>query len=312
VTEPTLLTTTSSATSIACNGGNATVTVTGSGGTSPYTGEGTFTEIAGTHSYIVTDANGCTSTTSITVTEPAILSASVTASSNPTTCSGADGTIDITVTGGTTTYNFVWSNSAVTEDLSGIVAGSYLCTITDANGCITSISGNLSDPNAPIVTLALTTQDTVCQVTTAPFVLTGESPAGGIFSGPGVNGGSFDPMLASLGINMISYTYTDINGCTGSTVDSIFVDICSDVNEGVIENNFVIYPNPNNGTFALQLNTASVADVMVYDALGQLVRSQKMQPNVQHELSIVNPGVYMIVVTTANGERTTQRVIVNR
>ena len=56
---------------IACHGGTKTVTVTGSGGTAPYTGTGTFTVGAGVHNYTVTDANGCTQSTSITVTQPA-------------------------------------------------------------------------------------------------------------------------------------------------------------------------------------------------------------------------------------------------
>src|SRR5207244_723316 len=62
---------------IACHGGTTTVTVSASGGTSPYDGTGTFTVGAGSYSYTVTDANGCTENTSITIAEPSALSASV-------------------------------------------------------------------------------------------------------------------------------------------------------------------------------------------------------------------------------------------
>src|SRR5262249_52333341 len=65
----------SSATQILCNGGNSTVTVSAAGGHTPYTGTGTFSHAAGTYSYTVTDAKGCTATTTGTITEPNLLSA---------------------------------------------------------------------------------------------------------------------------------------------------------------------------------------------------------------------------------------------
>ena len=71
-------------------------------------------------------------------------------------------------------------------------------------------------------------------------------------------------------------------------------------------------PNPNNGTFTLQLNTTQVADLMIYDAMGQLVSKQNVQPYVLQQLNISNAGVYLIAVITADGHRTTQRVIVNK
>jgi hypothetical protein len=65
---------------VLCHGGTTTINVTGTGGAMPYTGTGTFTVGAGTYSYTVTDANGCMSTTKVTVAQPAALVA--TASNN--------------------------------------------------------------------------------------------------------------------------------------------------------------------------------------------------------------------------------------
>ncbi|MBS1645523.1 MAG: SprB repeat-containing protein, partial [Bacteroidetes bacterium] len=77
ITEPSLLTASSSNSAILCNGGTSIVTVSGSGGTSPYTGTGAQSPIpAGNYSYTVTDANGCTATTTGTITEPSLLTAS--------------------------------------------------------------------------------------------------------------------------------------------------------------------------------------------------------------------------------------------
>ncbi|MDG1331402.1 MAG: hypothetical protein P8P74_03685, partial [Crocinitomicaceae bacterium] len=70
VAEPTTLVASATATEILCNGGTTNVTVTATGGTAPYSGNIVYTESAGTYTYTVTDANGCTSDATITVTEP--------------------------------------------------------------------------------------------------------------------------------------------------------------------------------------------------------------------------------------------------
>ncbi len=46
-----------------------------------------------------------------------------------------NGTVDLTVNGGTGSYNYLWSNGSVTEDLTGVGAGIFAVTVTDANGC---------------------------------------------------------------------------------------------------------------------------------------------------------------------------------
>src|SRR5262249_53696022 len=70
ITEPSAVVASSSNTPILCHGGSSTVTVSATGGTSPYSGTGTFSVPAGTYSYTVTDKNGCMSTTTGTITEP--------------------------------------------------------------------------------------------------------------------------------------------------------------------------------------------------------------------------------------------------
>jgi Concanavalin A-like lectin/glucanases superfamily/SprB repeat/Secretion system C-terminal sorting domain len=310
VTDPAVLIATSSATTILCTGGTANITVVGSGGTAPYTGDGTFTVTAGTYSYTVTDTNGCIETTSITVTEPPVLSLTINSFSNPTSCGGSDGTIDITITGGTPGYTYLWSNSATTEDVSGLSAGIYTCSILDSNTCGTQLIVTLVDPNPPTITFGLTV-DTLCSGDAA-FTLTGESPAGGTFSGPGVTAGSFDPAAAGVGLHMITYTYTDSLGCTGSAVDSILVDICTDLSYHIsgVNPQVSIFPNPNNGAFTVI--TTAYADMMIYDAQGKLVAAQKVQANVQNQINIESSGMYLITIVAVDGSRTTQRVAVTK
>jgi hypothetical protein len=134
ITEPVALVGNSSVTNpILCAGGMATVSVSATGGTAPYTGIGSFSQSAGPQTYTVTDANGCSSTTTVTITEPTPLSAVTTSTDE---MMGMDGTATVTVTGGTPSYMFYWMpGGATTASINGLAAGTYSVTVLDANGC---------------------------------------------------------------------------------------------------------------------------------------------------------------------------------
>ncbi|CAN5358406.1 hypothetical protein BH09BAC5_BH09BAC5_02220 [soil metagenome] len=310
ITEPGILVATPNATSILCNGGNSTVTVVASGGTAPYTGDGSFTQIAGTYSYTVTDNNGCTAMNSITITEPtAIATAIVT---TDVTCNGAsDGAIDITVTGGTGPYTFDWnSGTFTTEDLTGIPAGNYVGVLTDANGCTDGGTIVINEPAAVVATWSLAAS-IIC-LNDAAITLTGGSPAGGTYSGTGVTANSFNPMTAGNGMQVITYTFTDSTGCSGMAIDSITVDPCTGISTETSNTIFSVYPNPNNGTFTFVQNESASVEVMIYDAIGQLVTSFKANAGIQQQLNLETAGMYTITIVNSDGNRTSQRVIVNR
>jgi hypothetical protein len=135
ITEPSALVASSSATSISCFGGTATVTVAATGGTTPYSGTGNFTVSAGTHTYTVTDANGCTSNTTITVTQPALVNAP-TGTPSQTFCSTLNATLaSIQVTG--TAVQWYASNtggSALASSTPLVTGTTYYATQTIA-GC---------------------------------------------------------------------------------------------------------------------------------------------------------------------------------
>jgi hypothetical protein len=297
ITEPTPLILSSGASNILCNGGSAVVTVMASGGTTPYSGDGSFTELAGTYTYTVTDSNGCMDSTTVIISEPALLVSVVDSVSNPTGCSATDGVIYISVNGGTTAYSYLWNTSAVVEDLAGVAAGSYTCTITDANGCTSTASATLTDPAPPVVTVSI---DTVLCLENGPYVLTEGMPAGGTWSGTSVSGSSFDPS-AGIGAYVLSYTFT-ANGCTVTASDTMMVDDCIGIEEQLGAATWSVFPNPSFGSITLTTNGNDNEDhlVEVYSSEGKLIFTQKFAAGslVQVDLAGEAAGIYMVRIAS--------------
>tara|TARA_R110002049_G_scaffold308786_2_gene514082 strand:- start:1198 stop:3327 length:2130 start_codon:yes stop_codon:yes gene_type:complete len=164
VTQPTSLSLVDVITNVSCNGGNdGTISLTASGGVSPYaflwSNANTTSSItglsAGTYNVTVTDANAITSIGSYVVTEPtAIQIAGVI--TNATTFGGSDGSVDITVSGGTPVYTYLWSNTAITEDISTLSAATYTVTVTDANGCTAVDNFVITQPAGALASLVIT------------------------------------------------------------------------------------------------------------------------------------------------------------
>ncbi|MBI4646919.1 MAG: gliding motility-associated C-terminal domain-containing protein [Bacteroidia bacterium] len=158
ITEPAPVTATIIGTGVSCFGGsNGSADLTPSGGIAPYTylwspggsiGQDLNSITAGVYAVTVTDANGCTATSSVTITQPgAALSASITGS-DVTTPGGDDGSADLTVSDGTIPYTFIWSNGESAEDIDSLSAGTYSVIVTDANGCTAAASVTINEPGA--------------------------------------------------------------------------------------------------------------------------------------------------------------------
>ncbi len=112
------------------------------GGTGPYTGSWsngvdglTNTELpAGTYTITITDAMGCSSTSSAVVTAPTPIVVSI-SKTNETGVDANDGTATANPTGGTPDYTYLWSNAETTQTITGLAPGTYTVTVSDANGC---------------------------------------------------------------------------------------------------------------------------------------------------------------------------------
>lgn len=144
INEPSLIQVAYIQTNVSCFGGNnGALSLNVSGGTSPYTylwsDQSEAAQIgnlaAGPISVQVTDLNGCNGQMDFTIlapTAPIVVNATIT---NASSLSALDGAIDLSITGGTAPYTYMWSTSATQEDLTAIGVGVYLITITDDNGC---------------------------------------------------------------------------------------------------------------------------------------------------------------------------------
>ncbi|SKC55761.1 gliding motility-associated C-terminal domain-containing protein [Ohtaekwangia koreensis] len=163
-------------------------------------------------------------TTFVTIDEPAnpllITVNSINPDCNPSVGIG-EGDVNITASGGTSPYTFLWSDGATSEDRTDIDAGTYSVTATDANGCETTISVTI-----PVVTQANAGADqTVCADNTTlagNAAGTGEIGTWTVVSGTGTFGNANSPTTTvgslSFGANVFRWTITDSGlTCTGTT-----------------------------------------------------------------------------------------------
>ena len=134
-----------------------------SGGTFPYTalwsnlqsGLTATNLCSGNYHVTVTDDNGCSINGSIFLDQsPQMIVSEIITPSN---CNQSDGSIEISVTGGTEPFSFAWSNGALSQNLYNIPAGTYTLTITDNKGCENIIAYNVSDITGPVATISSTT-----------------------------------------------------------------------------------------------------------------------------------------------------------
>ena len=177
----------------------------------------------------------------------------------------------------------------------------YTVTGTDGNSCQNTATVTVTVNALPTVTLALP-MDTACQ-NGGTLSLSGESPAGGSWNGPGVTGSSFDPIASGLGMIAVTYTYTDANGCSNAANDSIWVDLCSGIEAAQPGMVTEVFPNPTSGNLTIRCTEAAVAPVTVEitDAVGRVAMSFTMTTSSQDvDLASLQNGVYFVRMIKGN------------
>ena len=254
------------------------ITATGGQGAYDYSLDGStfqsgsvFSNLAaGEYQVISKDANGCQSEITIEITQPNQLV--LNAIPTMITCFGNDnGAISVNVSGGTSPYtNTINSQSGL---FTGLAAGSYAVTSTDANGCAQTFNTSITEP----------TQVSISGV--AIPATTGSNNGSITMTGSGgltpytysINGTNY--YSGSLFSNLGAGTYTcyikDANGCINTT--TIVIDEVAGIDEIGFEL-VNLYPNPNNGIFELEIEGLKTDQVncKLFNLQGQLVSEFKL------------------------------------
>ncbi len=148
---------------VGSNDGEITPTVSGGSGSYNYLwtpGGQTTAQLpsigAGTYTLLVTDANGCTNTEDITISDPPAISLSFN-QLNPVSCNGeADADVEVTVSNGNGPFTYSWENGQTSAQLSDVVAGTYSLTVQDIFACTAIDSVTISEPDLLDVALNIT------------------------------------------------------------------------------------------------------------------------------------------------------------
>ncbi len=160
------------------------------------------------------------------------------------------------------------------------ISTTFTVTATEvSNTCDTALDVFVLVNPAPLVSFS-GLPDTIA-ITGGAVTLTG-FPAGGSFSGAGVNGNIFDPAVAGVGgPYQITYSYTDGNGCSNDTSEYVVVVLEIGIGEKGNDFQLTIYPNPGDGLFIMSLElpfAAQEVSVTVHDIYGQQVFQKKLYP----------------------------------
>lgn len=242
---------------------------------------------SGVYTVEILDAVGCSIQDTFVINNNTGSFVITSASLADETCTTANGSIDLTVSGGVLPYTFSWSNGASTEDVSGLSAGTYNVTITDANGCSMSASYTLNNDTGGLTFDAAILTDETCENSNGAIDV---SVTGGTLPySYSWDSGETTEDLTGIGAGSYNLTVTDGTGCSiitnytivnqGASVNVQNVSItdatCSTCADGIIN----LTMDPAGAPYTYSWNTGATVEDLVN----------------------LNPGTYTVTITNNDG-----------
>lgn len=295
---------------ITCNGlSNGSATVTATGGTgftyswSPVGGTAASASglSAGNYTVTATTPAGCVGSTTLMITQPAVVSATL-GTVNNVSCNGANnGSASVNATGGTGTLTYSWMPSGGTAaTASNLAPGSYTVTVKDANNCTTSRTVTITEPAA--IDAGVTQSGAVLTASLSGATYqwincgTGNSPVGGqtAQSFTATASGSYAVIVTSGGCSKTSV-------CTNITISA------TGIGEQAPVSGLQIYPNPGTGLYTLSVSEN--AELIVSNVIGEIILKQAVTKGGNNlNLERYPDGIYSVHVI-ANGRSSVLKVV---
>lgn len=295
-------------TGVSCNGGDGTISLTITNATNPvivnWTGPNgyvaTGTELSnleiGTYAYTITDANLCSVSGSIEITE--IEDIVVIADVGNVICGGeSTGSIDLIITGGVSPFTYSWSDEngviSTIQDIADVPAGTYYLEISDAQGCTYSETYVITENDPIVATFSVSHPD--CSVDNGSISVT---LAGGVvstdyfISWTDLEGNSYPPSsdLTDLGVGTYIFTVSDDNGCE---LDSTITLSNPDANIEITATGLSC-PGANDGSVELEIADVEEPYTVSWTGPGTFTSSLE-------DIFDLEPGVYEYIISGNNG-----------
>lgn len=323
VTEPAALVLSANVMDVACNGGtDGSIDLTVTGGTTSYdyswgdgvTSEDRTTLGSDTYDITVTDGNNCTVTDVYVVTEPSEIE--ITLDPTHVFCSLTNvGAVDATITGGTTPYSYIWSNGATTEDIAGLMPGTYTLSLTDAGGCTSTATTTVL--GGTVLSLSADVTDGTCPDSTNGSIDLTVTGGSGSYTYLWSNGETTED-ISGLVAGEFYVTVTDTNACFGidtftlTTVDTL----CGTVGINNIDlnaNDLMVYPNPATNQLNVSLlDNMELAKVELHSLSGALVlTTEPVSVSTTVDVSNLAEGMYILTVHTTSGQVGRTKVLIS-
>lgn len=298
-------------TPVQCNGqATGSISVSVSGGTPGYTylwTGGITTQnrsglTAGAYNITVTDSQGCTATAGATITQPTLLNASISSITHVNCFGESTGAINLSVSGGTTPYTYLWNGGVTTQNRTGLAAGTYSVTVTDANSCTRVVTGIVVNQPASALSLNSTQINANCGGNTgsATVIATGgTTPYSYNWTGTPMGDGT--PTITGLAGGTYAVTVTDFSGCTA--VLSVTITQPAPLALSVVPTNPTCPPGAtpplnSNGAIDLTVTGGTTPYTYLWTASGGGVVPGGQSAN--QDLTLLVAGTYTVVVTDAN------------